>query len=133
MVCSTAPFKVCEPLFVRLAPFAPAVSRGAVQNVSSSPGFLPKSLRTWLAPLPDAKLIVPGMSSVTCLGAFRPLRPARYSLFAVAVAFDPLTVIVHWAVTSLPVFTMSVTDDCLSVVASASYTRMAFTSSALKM
>ena len=73
------------------------------------------------------------MSSVTCLGAFRPLRPARYSLFAVAVAFDPLTVIVHWAVTSLPVFTMSVTDDCLSVVASASYTRMAFTSSALKM
>ena len=47
------------------------------------------------------------------------LLPAALAGAAVAVAFEPETVIVHWAVTSLPVFTMSATLDCLSVVASA--------------
>ena len=64
-------FTVSEPPLVRFLPF------GAVQKVSSSPACLPKSLRTWAAPLPSAKLILPGMRSVTCFGFFSFFNPLR--------------------------------------------------------
>ena len=82
------------------------------------------SLRTWAAPLPFAKLILPGIRSVTCLAFAMPVSSFKWAAFAVAVTLVSSTVIVYWSVTSLPTVLMPLTLDWSSRSASASYTRI---------
>ena len=68
LVGSVCPFTVWLPLLVSSLP------SGEVQNVTSSPGFLPKSSRTRAAPLPSAKFTVNGTSRVSCRPFLMPFR-----------------------------------------------------------